>query len=227
MRVAWMVGFALIAAGCLESPREASPVADGGAASADANATTNVATTPSTATSTLPPSPSNATNHSASTGPTPAMPAGAMHGQDSEFGSIRTPYSADLVNGSRTNVQARVVLHQNYSEKDSRFFLFAWSVETTPLDVTFDRLIRADTSADIPCYQRQGDSRSQLKCFVDLKDLPPSGTDILMYGTVGSSRNGTYQVGAIVAVYTYSWTKVTMSNGLDAELYGYTIVNAS
>lgn len=100
---------------------------------------------------------------------TAAMPAtfaqtndGAVHGQDSEFGSIRAAYSADM-NGARVPVQATVTLHHNYEDGDSRFFMFAWTVEQTPLDVTFDSLVRTDTGAEMPCYQRQGDSHSQIK----------------------------------------------------------------
>jgi len=149
---------------------------------------------------------------------------GAVHGQDSEFGSIRAPYAADM-NGARVPVQASVTLRHNYEEKDSRFFMFAWTVEQTPLDVTFDKLVRSDTGADMPCYQRQGDAHSQVKCFVDLKDMPPVNTEIIMRGTVGSSKIGSFQVGAVIVPFTYAWGRVQTSNGLDAELYGYTMIN--
>ena len=148
----------------------------------------------------------------------------AWHGQDSEFGSIRAPYSADM-NGERASIEAKVVLRKNYEEKDSRFFMFAFTVENTPLDVSFDSLIRTDTGEELPCYQRQGDEKSQIKCFVDLKDMPPAGTEIIMSGTVGAGRAGNFQVGALVVPFTYTWARVPMSNGLDAELYGYTMVN--
>src|SRR5690348_16508864 len=88
---------------------------------------------------------------------------GATHGQDAEFGSIRTPYSADM-NGQRVPVEARIALHHDYQEKDSRFFMFAWSVQGTPLDVTFDSLVRTDTGKEMPCYQRQGTQNDQIKC---------------------------------------------------------------
>ena len=160
------------------------------------------------------------------TAATPAILAqtndGSVHGQDSEFGSIRAPYAADM-NGARVPVQASVVLRHNYEEKDSRFFMFAWTVEQTPLDVTFDKLVRTDTGGDMPCYQRQGDAHSQIKCFVDLKDMPPVNTEIVMKGTVGSSKVGSFQVGAVVVPFTYSWGRVQMSN--DSELYGYTMIN--
>lgn len=148
----------------------------------------------------------------------------AWHGQDSEFGSIRAPYSADM-NGERAAVEAKVVLRKNYEDKDSRFFMFAFTVENTPLDVNFDHLVRTDTGEELPCYQRQGDSKSQIKCFVDLKDMPPAGTEIIMSGTVGANKAGNFQVGALVVPFTYTWMRVPMSNGLDAELYGYTMVN--
>jgi hypothetical protein len=149
---------------------------------------------------------------------------GAVHGQDSEFGSIRAAYSADM-NGARVPVSATVTLRHNYEDQGSRFFMFAWTVEQTPLDVSFDSLVRTDTNAEMPCYQRQGDAHSQLKCFVDLKDMPPVDTNIVLKGTVGSSKVGSFQVGAIVVPFTYSWLRVKTSNGLDAELYGYTMIN--
>lgn len=148
----------------------------------------------------------------------------AWRGQDNEFGSIRAPYTADM-NGERAPVEAQVVLRKNFEDKDGRFYMFAFTVENTPLDVTFDHLVRADTGQEMPCYQKQGTSRDQLKCFVDLRDMPPAGTEILMKGTVGSGRAGTFQVGMIVVPFTATWQRVQMSNGLDAELYGYTQVN--
>lgn len=148
----------------------------------------------------------------------------AWHGQDSEFGSIRAPYGAD-VDGVRASVEAKVTLRKNYEEKDSRFFMFAWTVENTPLDVQFTNLIRMDTGQELPCYQTQGDAHSQVKCFVDLRDMPAEGTEIVMRGTVGASKVGSFQVGAIVVPFTYTWMRVPMENGLDAELYGYTVVN--
>lgn len=153
-----------------------------------------------------------------------AQDNGAWRGQDNEFGSIRTPYTVD-VNGERAAVEAKVILRKNYDDKQATFFMFAWTVENTPLDVTFDNLVRADTGQELPCTQRQGDGRSQLKCFVDRADMPAAGTEIVMRGTVGSSRVGTFQVGAIVVPFTYIWMRVPQSNGLDAELYGYTMVN--
>lgn len=148
----------------------------------------------------------------------------AWRGQDNEFGSIRAPYTVDM-NGERVPVEAKVVLRKNFEDKDGRFYMFAFTVENTPLDVTFDHLARADTGAEMPCYQKQGDGRSQLKCFVDLHDMPPAGTEILMKGTAGSGRLGSFQVGMIVVPFTATWMRVQMSNGLDAELYGYTQVN--
>lgn len=145
-------------------------------------------------------------------------------GQDSEFGTIRAPYTAEM-NGERVPIEARIVLRENYEEKESRFFMFAFTVENTPLDVQFDNIVRMDTGAELPCYQRQGDSKSAIKCFVDLKDMPPAGTEIRMYGTVGSSGKGMAQVGAIVVPFTYTWMRVQMSNGLNAELYAGTQVN--
>ena len=156
----------------------------------------------------------------------PMNSSSAWRGQDNEFGSIRAPYTADM-NGGRADVEAQVVLRKNFEDKDGRFYMFAFTVENTPLDVTFDHLVRADTGAEMPCYQKQGDSRSQLKCFVDLRDMPPAGTEILMKGTVGSGKLGTFQVGMIVVPFTATWQRVQMSNGLDAELYGYTQVNVA
>jgi len=152
------------------------------------------------------------------------QPSGAWHGQDSEFGSIRAPYSVDM-NGDRVPVEAKIVLRKSYEDKDSRFFMFAWTVQGTPLDVKFDHLTRSDNGQEMTCYRMEGSSTDQLKCFVDLRELPPVGTEIYMTGTVGSSRTGQFQVGAIVMAFTYTWTTVSTSNGLDAQLYGYSFVN--
>lgn len=150
-------------------------------------------------------------------------PAGASRGQDNEFGSIRTPYTIE-VNGQPADIEAKVVLRKNYDDKDSRFFMFAWSVQNTPLTVDFTNLVRADNGAEMPCYKRESDN-GQIKCFVDLKDMPPVGTEIVMKGSVGSKKDGSFQVGAIVVPFTYTWTRVPQTNGLDAELYGDTLVN--
>ena len=154
----------------------------------------------------------------------PSSSTAAWRGQDNEFGSIRAPYTTEM-DGERAPVEANVILRKNFEDKDGRFYMFAFTVENTPLDVTFDHLVRADTGAEMPCYQKQGDGRSQLKCFVDLRDMPPAGTEILMKGTAGSGRLGSFQVGMIVVPFTATWQRVQMSNGLDAELYGYTQIN--
>ncbi|HUR69034.1 MAG TPA: hypothetical protein VM370_07280 [Candidatus Thermoplasmatota archaeon] len=151
----------------------------------------------------------------------PAAVAQDWQGQDSEFGSIRAPYTATM-DGDRVPVEARVVLRENYEEKDSRFFMFGFTVENTPLDVKFDSLIRMDTGEEMHCYQREGTADTAIKCFVDLKDMPKPGTEIRMQGSVGAKRTGTFQVGAIVVPFTYTWTRVQMSNGLNAELYAGT-----
>jgi hypothetical protein len=151
---------------------------------------------------------------------------GAWHGQDSEFGSIRAPYSSDM-NGQRVPVEAHVVLRTNYDDRNAGFFMFAWTVENTPLDVSFDHLVRTDNNQELPCYQQQGDSHSQIKCFVDKQNMPAPGTEIVMTGTVGSSRTGQFQVGAIAMAFTYTWQTVQTSNGLDAQLYGYTLINVN
>ena len=145
-------------------------------------------------------------------------------GQDSEFGSIRAPYTVTM-EGQRVPIEARVVLRENYEDKDSRFFMFAFTVENTPLDVKFNNIVRQDTGAELPCYQRQGDAKTAIKCFVDLKDMPPAGTEIRMYGDVGSTGKGMFQAGAMVVPFTYTWMRVQMSNGLNAELYAGTQVN--
>lgn len=152
-----------------------------------------------------------------------AQEPGASRGQDNEFGSIRTPYNVD-VDGSAADIEAKVVLRKNYEDKDSRFFMFAWTVQNTPLTADFTNLVRADNGAEMPCYKRETDS-GQIKCFVDLKDMPPVGTEIVMKGTVGSKKDGSFQIGAMVVPFTYSWLRVPQSNGLDAELYGDTLVN--
>lgn len=145
-------------------------------------------------------------------------------GQDSEFGKIRAPYTTQM-DGDRVPVEARIVLLENYEEKDSRFFMFAFTVENTPLDIQFDNIVRMDTGEEMPCFKREGTSKDAIKCSVDLRDMPPEGTEIRMYGTVGSSKNGLFQVGAMVIPFTYAWARVQMSNGLNAELYAGTQVN--
>jgi len=55
--------------------------------------------------------------------------------------------------------------------------------------------------------------------------MPPVGTEIDMSGTVGAHKNGQFQVGESIIAFDYKWNKVQMSNGLDAELYGYTMIN--
>ena len=154
----------------------------------------------------------------------PTAAAQDWQGQDSEFGSIRAPYTATM-EGERLEVEARIVLRENYAEQDSRFFMFAFTVENTPLDVQFDNLIRMDTGEELPCYQREGDAATAIKCFVDLKDMPPPGTEIRMQGSLGASKVGMFQAGAIVVPFTYTWARVQMSNGLNAELYAGTQVN--
>jgi hypothetical protein len=150
----------------------------------------------------------------------------AMHGQDSEFGSVRAPYTLD-VNGQRANVEGHVILKNTYPDANSRFFMFGISVENSPtLDITFDHLIRTDTNKELPCVRpKEGDAHSSLRCFVDLKDLPSTGTEILIRGTVGASRLGTFQVGFPVIAFGYNYQKVKMNNGLEAELFGYSQVN--
>lgn len=145
-------------------------------------------------------------------------------GQDSEFGSIRAPFAATM-EGQRVPVEARIVLRDNYESKDSRFFMFGFIVENTPLDITFDSVVRSDTGAELTCYQREGDSKTSIKCHVDLKNMPPAGTEIRMLGSVGASKQGSFNVGAIVVPFTYTWTRVQMTNGLNAELYAYTTIN--
>ncbi|GEM_PF-6987627 len=149
----------------------------------------------------------------------------AMHGQDSEFGSVRAPYTL-TINGQRAHIDGHVILKTTYSEQNARFFMFAISVENSPsLDVTYDHLVRTDTNKELPCVRpKEGDSHSSLRCFVDLKDLPPTGTEILIQGTVGASKLGSFQVGFNVIAFDYNYAKVKMSNGLEAELYGYSEV---
>lgn len=148
---------------------------------------------------------------------------GAMKGEDNEFGKIRMPYSADM-DGERVPITAEVVLHNMYQEKDGRFYMFAFDVQHVPLDVTLDQIVREDTGQELPCYQEQKDD-AQVKCFVDGRNMPPENTKILMHGSVGASKTGTFTVGAIVVAFTATWFKIPMSSGLDAELYAGTQMN--
>jgi len=157
---------------------------------------------------------------------TAAQDNSAMHGQDSEFGSVRAPYTMTL-NGQRVNIEGHAILKTMYADQNARFFMFAISVENSPsLDITFDHLIRTDKNTELPCVRpKEGDSHSSLRCFVDLKDLPPAGTEILLQGTLGASKLGSFQVGFNVIAFDYNYAKVKMSNGLEAELYAYSQVD--
>lgn len=145
-------------------------------------------------------------------------------GEDSEFGSIRAPYTQTM-DGQRATIEASVVLRHMYEDKDVRFYMFGFIVENSPLDVTFDHLVRADNGEELPCAKREGDAQDGIKCFVDLKYMPPVGTEIKMSGTVGSTRAGSFRAGAIVLAFDYNWLKVQTSNGLEAQLYADTLVN--
>lgn len=151
-------------------------------------------------------------------------PSGNERGMDNEFGSVRLPYTVE-VNGNHTEIVAKIVLRKNFEDKEATFYMFAWSVRGTPLDVTFDKLVRADTGKTMACGRTEGESNDQVKCFVDRKNMPPAGTEISMRGSVGSSRTGSFNVGAILQPFTYNWDPVVMANGLDAQLYGDTQVS--
>lgn len=154
-----------------------------------------------------------------------AQNANNLKGMENEFGSIVAPYTVDLDSG-RVPVEARVTLNTHYQEKDGRFFMFAFTVEQTPLDVTFDNLIRSDTGEEMTCFKREGTSRDAIKCTVDLHSMPPIGTEIVMRGTVGSSKAGTFTLGALVLPFTATWLKIPMKSGFEAELYAGTAVNS-
>ena len=147
-----------------------------------------------------------------------------MAGEDNEFGSLRMAYSVDM-DGERVPISAEVVIEDYYHEKDGRFYMFGFDVKRTPLDVTLDQVIRTDTGQDVPCFKSEGDANSEVKCFVDGTKLPPNGTKIMLHGSVGSSKAGTFNVGALIVAFTATWVKIQMSNGLDAELYATTQVN--
>lgn len=147
-----------------------------------------------------------------------------MAGEDNEFGSLRMAYSVDM-NGERVPISAEVVISDYYHEKDGRFYMFGFDVQNTPLDVSLDQIVRTDTGQDLRCFQEQRDPNTQVKCFVDGTTLPPNGTKIMMHGSVGSTKTGTFNVGALIVAFTATWVKIQMSNGLDAELYASTQVN--
>lgn len=171
-------------------------------------------------------------------GPTtsPGMDTGAMQGQDSEFGSIRAPYRTQAQAGVPAPFQAHVILKSHYADQDARFFLFGWTSQTpdvavrgagqqqgnaTSATATPTWLVRSDTQAPIPCARHETSAEGE-RCFVDAKDLPPAGTEILARGEASANRTVHAQIGLTVAAFTYSWERVKMSNGLDAELYAYT-----
>lgn len=147
-------------------------------------------------------------------------------GQDSEFGQIRAPFALSM-EGERVPVEARIMLREYYEDQDSRFFMFGFLVENTPLDVQFDNIVRMDTGEDLPCIKREGTASTGIKCFVDLRDMPPLGVEIRMYGTIGSSKTGMHNLGAMVMAFDYLWANVKMTNGLFAQLYSGTQVNVA
>ena len=152
-----------------------------------------------------------------------AQPNSTWRGEDNEFGSIRAPYTVDMDGGERTPVEAQVILKSLYEQKDGRFYMFSFVVTGTPLDVQLDQIIRTDTGEAMACYQIADDSEG-VKCTIDRLQMPPAGTEIKMYGTVGSNSKGTFNVGAMAIAFTATWAKIQMSNGLDAELYAGTQV---
>jgi len=152
----------------------------------------------------------------------------AMRGQDSEFGTVRTVYSV-TVNGAPVQITGHAILKDMYTDQNSRFFMFSISVENSPsLGIKFDHLIRTDKNTELPCVRPvEGDAHSSLRCFVDLKDLPPAGTEILIEGTLDAPHQGTFQVGYNVIAFDYNYQKIKMSNGLEAEFFAYSDVSVT
>lgn len=57
------------------------------------------------------------------------------------------------------------------------------------------------------------------KMTVLKRDMPPLGTDMKLAFKVCSEKRGLWEVGTIVMVFDETWTKVTMSGGIPAEIY--------
>ncbi|HVL49776.1 MAG TPA: hypothetical protein VM889_14560 [Candidatus Thermoplasmatota archaeon] len=146
------------------------------------------------------------------------------HGQDTEFGRIRMPYQAEM-QGEPIPIEARIVLQTHYTDQDGTYFLFAWDVSRQPFDVRFDKLMTASGSDIKVLKTESGDG--QEKWFVDIKNMPPPGTEIVMKGTLGATTKGLFPAGALVVPFNYRWEPIDMSNGVPATLYAFTQVGVN
>lgn len=141
-------------------------------------------------------------------------------GDDNEFGVIRMPFQATM-EGETLTIESRVVLRAHYEEQDTTYFMFAWSTEDAPpLSATFVSLKTAE-GKDLKVYEKQNEPGLE-KWFVDVKDMPPVGTEIVMTGNVDSNSKGFYPAATLVVPFNYRWEQITMTTGDQAKLYAFT-----
>lgn len=142
-------------------------------------------------------------------------------GDDNEFGIIRMPYQG-TIEGQAVTLESRVVIRSDYADQDPTYYMFAWSTEDAPpLSASFVSLTTANGSA-IQVFDQQGIGTNLEKWFVDVKDMPPVGTEIVLTGKVEASSKGFYPVATLVVPFNYRWEQITMSSGDQAKLYAFT-----
>lgn len=152
---------------------------------------------------------------------TPTSPAPPQGWQESknEFGTGQALYQ-DLIDGSPRAFEARFYLTTHYTEKGVTYFLFALDTQRTPLRATFDALENGETGESISIYKQETEIGGKLeKWFVDIANMPPPGTLIVLRGTMHAQGLGQYQAGALLQPFNYKWEGVAMSSGTPASLY--------
>ena len=146
------------------------------------------------------------------------------HGEDNEFGSICMKFQEPMA-GSPVPVQARIVLHHLYDDRDAAYFLISFLGDGTPFKFSNVRLTTGD-GKEITLYKRE-DTPRNVKLFVDVADMPPAGTELRLSGKVDSCERGLYQLGALVQPFNYRWQRILMNNGDPADLYSFTQVGVN
>ncbi len=143
------------------------------------------------------------------------------HGQDNEFGSIRMKFQ-DAIVGEPIEVEAHITLKTLYEDKRVTYFMFAFTAEGQPLCVNWD-YIGTEGGDGFSFFKEEGSNGDPvIKKFVEDTQMPPPGQKIVLKGTVGAADRGLMQVGALIVPFNYKWEKVTMKNGLPADLFSFT-----
>lgn len=141
------------------------------------------------------------------------------HGEQNEFGRICMKFQETMV-GEPVYIEARIVLNHLYEDRDAAYYLFEFPTTGTPFKISDVKL--QSGGADIPLYKREGD-----KLFVDVAEMPPAGEEMVFSATIASCDRGLYQIGALLQPFNYRWQKIVMSNGEQADLYGFTQVGVN